>query len=216
MRPVAVVLSGCGVFDGAEIHESVLTLLALSERGIPYQCVAPDIKFTVVDHISGDETEEKRAVLTEAARIARGEIVSLDETSSDQYSAVIFPGGFGAAKNLSSFAKVGKEFVIDPTVEKFAKGFIKDNKPVCFICIAPHLAPRLFDNSVKVTIGNDQATAQAIESLGGNHEISEVTDIVVDEANRVISTPAYMLANSISDARIGIEKMVDVLQKWIG
>jgi enhancing lycopene biosynthesis protein 2 len=209
MKPVGVVLSGCGVFDGSEIHEAVLTLLFLDRSNIPYQCLAPDMtQREVVNHLTGKPMEEKRNVLIEAARIARGNIKNTAEVSADDFSALIFPGGFGAAKNLCDFAYQGKDCAIEPSVLKLAKAMARAKKPLGFVCIAPVMAPKIFDGPVQVTIGNDTETAAAIEAMGGRHTQCPVEDIVVDRENKVVSTPAYMLAQSIKEAAAGIERLV--------
>lgn len=211
MKKIAVVLSGSGVFDGAEIHESVLTLLALERHGFEYQCFAPDIEqMHVINHLTGDVAEgESRNVLVEAARIARGNIKDLAEAKAQDFDAAILPGGFGAAKNLSDFAVKGSDCTVNPDLVSFIKGFAKEKKPVGFMCIAPAMLPHIYGEGTKLTIGTDQDTADAIEAMGGVHQSCPVEDIVVDEANNLVTTPAYMLASSVSEAAKGIDKLVD-------
>ncbi len=213
MKKVAVVLSGCGVYDGAEIHESVLTLLALSKRNIPYECLAPNIKqMHVMNHLTGEVSNEERNVLVESARIARGDIKDLSEVEASDYSAVIFPGGFGAAKNLSDFATSGVNCKVESNTLAFTKAAVSENKPLAFLCIAPALIPHIInDPKVHFTIGTDPETAKQIESVGGRHQDCSVTNIVLDENNQVVSTPAYMLAQNISEAAEGIDKCVEAL-----
>ncbi|PRC94896.1 isoprenoid biosynthesis glyoxalase ElbB [Solimicrobium silvestre] len=208
---VAIVLSGCGVFDGAEIHESVLTMLALSCAGVPYQCMAPNINQAhVINHLTGQVTEgENRNVLVESARIARGEIIDIKNADSHDYAAVFFPGGFGAAKNLSDFAFKGSACQIQPDVLHFAKAMAAAKKPACYICISPTMIPRIYGQDAKLTIGNDQATAQAIEAMGGEHIDCPVQEFVVDAERKLVSTPAYMLAQNIAEAAAGIEAAVE-------
>lgn len=209
MSQVAIILSGCGVYDGAEIHESVLTLLQLELQGASYQCFAPDIsQHHVINHISGDEMHEQRNVLTEAARIARGKIKALTELNASEFDAVILPGGFGAAKNLSDFAFNGANASMLPQLKTVLTAFISQQKPVGFICIAPAMIPLLYDAKVAMTIGTDKQTADNIEQMGAVHVNCQVTDIVVDHAAKVVSTPAYMLAQSVTEANTGIEKLV--------
>ena len=210
MKKIAVLLSGCGVFDGTEIHESVLTLLSLSKAGAHYQCFAPDInQMHVVNHLSGEvDVTDTRNVLVESARIARGEIKSTTELEIAAFDALIIPGGFGAAKNLCNFATNGSECEVEPLVADFINEFILAKKPVGFICIAPMMIPRLYPYGVKGTIGNDSETVAAFNLMGGEHHIATVHEIVVDKANRIVSTPAYMLAGSIAEAHSGIEKLV--------
>lgn len=211
MKKIAVILSGCGVFDGAEIYESVLTLLQLAERGVDYQCMAPDIdQMHVVNHLTGEVAEnEKRNVLVEAARLARGEIIDLATANAEDYDALIIPGGFGAAKNLSDFAVKGPECQVNTDVLSFTQAIHKAGKPVGLICIAPAMTPLIFGEGATCTIGNDVDTAAAIEAMGGNHESCGVSEIVIDQERKIVTTPAYMLAGSITEAASGIRKLVD-------
>lgn len=209
MKKVAIILSGCGVFDGAEIHESVLTLLAVETLGHSYQCFAPNMdQHHVVNHISGEEMPETRNVMVEAARIARGEIKPLSEFSIEDFDALLLPGGFGAAKNLCNFALFGAASELNQEVLSVCKAFADAKKPAGYICIAPAMMPKVYGNDVKVTIGNDADTAAALTQMGAEHVECAVDDIVVDEANKVVSTPAYMLANSLVEANAGISKLV--------
>ncbi|WP_338590975.1 isoprenoid biosynthesis glyoxalase ElbB [Shewanella khirikhana] len=211
MKNIAVLLAGCGVFDGSEIHEAVLTLLSLSRAGATYQCFAPDIpQLHVVNHVSGEVAQgESRNVLVEAARIARGDIKATSELDVTAFDALIIPGGFGAAKNLCNFALVGADCEVAPEVRDFIAEFALAKKPVGFICIAPVMIPKLYGKGAKGTIGTDKGTGEAFSAMGGEHQDAAVHDIVVDEANKVVSTPAYMLAGSIAEAHSGIEKLVN-------
>ncbi len=210
MKKIAVILSGAGVFDGSEIYESVMTLFNIEQQGAQYQCLAPNIEqLHVVNHLTGEVAEgETRNVLVEAARIARGEIIDLAQADPDDYDALIIPGGFGAAKNLSDFAIAGSDCVVNPDLQAFTQAIHRAGKPVGLICIAPAMAPRLFGDAVVCTIGNDSATAQAIEAMGGKHQACQVHRSVTDEANKLVTTPAYMLAGSISEAAAGIGSLV--------
>ncbi|CAI1756568.1 isoprenoid biosynthesis glyoxalase ElbB [Serratia sp. TSA_198.1] len=209
MKNVGVVLSGCGVYDGAEIHEAVLTLLALDRAGAQAVCFAPDkSQLHVINHLTGDEMPEERNVLVESARIARGKIRPLSQADAGQLDALIVPGGFGAAKNLSSFASEGAECWIDKDLAKLTQQMYKANKPIGFMCIAPALLPKLLDQQVRLTIGNDPDLGEVIDAMGGEPVICPVDDIVVDIENKVVTTPAYMLAKSIGEAADGIDKLV--------
>ncbi|MGI0119472.1 isoprenoid biosynthesis glyoxalase ElbB [Zooshikella sp. RANM57] len=210
MKRVAVILSGCGVFDGAEIYESVLTLLHLDKANVHYQCFAPDIpQQHVINHLSGEVVEgETRQVLVEAARIARGDIKSLSALREGDFDALIFPGGFGAAKNLCSFATEGQAMQVQPEVLEVCQRFAKATKPVGLICIAPVLAAKIYGDKVKCTIGHDTATAEAINAMGAQHVPCNVDDVVIDEQHKLVTTPAYMLAQRINEASAGIEKLV--------
>ena len=209
-KNVAVILSGCGVYDGAEIHESVITLLRLDQRGAKVQCFAPDIaQLHVINHLTGEEMPESRNVLVESARIARGEIKDIREAKVDDFDALIVPGGFGAAKNLSSFATEGAACSVQPDVLALAEAFAEAGKPIGLMCISPAIAAKIYGPGVICTIGKDADTAAAVEKMGGTHQECEVSDIVEDKARKLVSTPAYMLAQSISEAASGINKMVD-------
>lgn len=213
---VAVVLSGCGYQDGAEIYESVLTLLALTRAGADIQCIAPDItQRHVIDHLTGEVMEdEDRNVLTESARVARGEIVPLDSIRPEDFDAFIYVGGFGVAKNLSSFAFDGPDYDIDPVVSDLIQSAHSKGIPQGFICIAPALAAcALGDHGVILTVGNDAGVASALVAKGAQHQECSVDGVAVDEANRVVSTPAYMLAQSLTEAEAGINRLVDSLWK---
>ncbi|MED5525301.1 MAG: isoprenoid biosynthesis glyoxalase ElbB [Pseudomonadota bacterium] len=209
MKKVAVILSGCGVFDGAEIYESVLTLLALAEAGAQVQCFAPNMaQHHVINHITGEEMPEQRNVLVEAARICRGNIQDLAGLKVADFDAIILPGGFGAAKNLSDFAFEGDDCQVQSDVLAACQDFAKAGKAAGYICIAPAMLPKVYGSGVKGTLGNDASTADAFNAMGGEHQVRAVNEICVDEANKVVSTPAYMLAGSILEAKSGIDKLV--------
>ena len=211
MAKVGVLLSGCGFLDGAEIHESVLTLLALDRAGAEIICMAPDMdQYHVINHLTQEVTEEKRNVLVESARIARGEIKNIKEITASDLDALILPGGFGAAKNLSDFAIRGTDATVDPEVQRLLEEMVAANKPVGAICIAPAtLTKALSDKNPEVTIGSDEGTAAAIETMGGRHKACTVDLIHSDEKNKIVSTPAYMLGPSIRHVAEGIQKLVD-------
>lgn len=210
MKKIGVVLSGCGVYDGSEIHESVITLLALARRGADVICFAPDKnQVDVVNHLTGEAMPETRNVLIEAARIARGDIHPLAQANAAELDALIVPGGFGAAKNLSTFAAMGSECQVDRDLSVLAQAMHSAGKPLGFICIAPAMLPKIFDFPLRLTIGTDIDTAEMIEDMGGEHVPCPVDDIVVDEDNKIVTTPAYMLAQNIAEAAAGIEKLVD-------
>lgn len=205
---IAVVLSGCGVYDGAEIHESTLTLLALDRQGVNYQCFAPDIdQAHIINHLNGEEMEGKRNVLTEAARIARGAIKDLKEYNAADFDAIILPGGFGAAKNLSSFAFQGPDCTVNEDVASAIKSTNDAGKPMSALCIAPTIMAKIFDGA-EVTIGQDEGTAGAIETMGGKHTQTTHGGIVVDDALRLVTSPCYMLDATISQIADGTENAV--------
>jgi enhancing lycopene biosynthesis protein 2 len=210
MAKIGVLLSGCGVNDGSEIHEAVLTMLALDRLGAERICLAPNIdQRDVVDHVSGTAVAETRNVFCESARIARGEIKDLATIFAADMDAVILPGGFGAAKNLSDFAAAGVQAQVQPDVLRFLKEMHQAKKPIGAICIAPAvIAIALGSFKPVLTIGNDPATAAVLESFGARHQECTVADIVVDEKNRLLSTPAYMLGPGLKDIFLGVEKLV--------
>lgn len=210
MKNVGVLLSGCGVYDGAEIHEAVITMLALERRGAVAICMAPDMaQYHVVNHLTGQPSDETRNVLVEAARIARGEITDIRNVRASQLDALILPGGFGAAKNLSDFAIKGKDAEIHFEVRRLITEMADSAKPIGAMCISPAvLAKVLEDRHPQVTIGNDLGTAEAIETMGGRHVVCKVGEIHVDPENRLVTTPAYMIGPSIADVAEGIEKLV--------
>ena len=209
-KKIAVILSGCGVYDGAEVHESVITLLRLDQRGAQVQCFAPDIaQLHVINHLTGEEMPETRNVLVESARIARGEVKDIGEANADDFDALIVPGGFGAAKNLSNFAVAGAGCSVNPQVLALAEAFAEAGKPVGLICISPALAAKIYGPGVTCTIGNCADTAAALDKMGATHQECAVDDIVEDTARRLVSTPAYMVGKSISEVASGINKLVD-------
>lgn len=214
MKKVAVILSGCGVYDGAEIYESVLTLLALDRAKAKVTCSAPDIaQKHVIDHSTGEEmVDSDRNVMVEASRISRGEIQPLDGLKASEFDAIIFVGGFGAAKNLSSYAFDGVNYDADPGVVDLIQDAHAAGKALGFMCISPVLAARaLGEKGVKLTIGNDPETAAALEAKGARHVECPVDRAVTDAENRVVSTPGYMLANSITEAEAGINQLVSAV-----
>ncbi|HMN69733.1 MAG TPA: isoprenoid biosynthesis glyoxalase ElbB [Bdellovibrionales bacterium] len=192
-KKIAVVLSGCGHKDGAEITEAVSALIALSEAGAAYRVFAPGDRFAVADPISGEPTGESRVILKEAARIARGRIQDLDELRAEDFDGLAFPGGFGAALHLCTFAKQGAACTVHPEAERVIREFHKAQKPIAAICIAPALVARVLGpEKVTLTIGNDKATATEIAKTGAVHEECAVDDFVSDRDHRIVSTPAYM------------------------
>ncbi len=212
-KRVGVLLSGCGVFDGSEIHEAVLTLLTLDRKGAQIVCTAPNMEQVhVLNHITQEEMQETRNVLVESARIARGNIVDLQSLKSQDLDALIIPGGFGAAKNLSDFAFKGPEAQVHPEVQRILEEMLADGKPIGALCIAPAtLTKALANHKPEVTIGSDTGTAAAIGTMGGIHQICGVDEIHVDSKHKIVTTPAYMLGPGIKDVAIGIEKLVQTV-----
>lgn len=212
MKPkVGVVLSGCGVYDGAEIHESVLTLLALDRAGAEAVCLAPDVaQRHVVNHLTGQPAEgESRNVLVEAARIGRGAVKDLAGFDPSGLDALVLPGGFGAAKNLCDFAFKGADCEVHPEVARVVRAVHAAGKPVGAICIAPVILAKLLGaEKPKLTIGTDPGTAAAVEKMGGEHVSCGGGRAVVDAERRLVTSPAYMLDSPISEVSAGIERLV--------
>jgi len=210
-KKVAVVLSGCGFQDGSEINESVLTLLALDLNDAEYHCFAPDIIQTKVqDHYKQQEMDEQRNVLVESARIARGEIKPLTEFQASEFDAIILPGGFGAALNLSDFAINGPDCVINADVEQAIRSMHSQHKVIGALCIAPVLLAKLLPNA-ELTIGQDEGVANAVVTMGASHHKTNHAEIVIDEKNNLVTTPCYMLDASISDIYAGATKLVSAV-----
>lgn len=209
-KKIGVVLSGCGVRDGSEIHEAVLTMLAIDRNGAEAVCMAPDMKVPEINHLTMQETGSKRNVLVESARIVRGIIRNIKDVKATELDAVIFPGGFGAAKNLCDFATKGAGAAVHHDVARLINEMAAAKKPIGAICIAPALIAAALGEKYapSLTIGNDEGTAAAINQTGSRHVECLATECVVDGENRIVSTPAYMLATRISEAADGIEKTV--------
>ena len=220
MTTIGVCLSGCGVFDGSEIFESVLTLLALDRAGAEVRCMAPNVEqLHVINHRTGAETGETRNVLDEAARICRGEISDLADVSPEDLDALILPGGFGAAKNLCDFAVAGADAKANAEVVRLLRGMLEARKPIGAICIAPALVAAALKGTgfqPSLTIGTDEGTAANLEAMEAQHMSCPVDEFRVDEANRIVSTPAFMLAGSISEASVGIERLVTEVLRMAG
>jgi len=207
---VAVVLSGCGVYDGAEISESVLTLLALDQQGAEYRCLAPDIEQRhVIDHLGGEEQPgERRNVRREAARIARGEVDDLARAEPAQFQALIVPGGYGAAKNLCDYALSGAGHTVQEDFLRFARALHRAGAPIGLICIAPVMSAAICGTGVQCTVGNDPQTAGHIREMGAEHVECPVDEMRVDRERKLVTTPAYMLAQSVDEAYRGISALV--------
>ena len=208
MKTFAVILSGCGVFDGAEIHEATLSLYAIAKQGHSYAIFAPDMdQHHVMNHLTGKEMNEQRNVLVESARIARGKIAPLSDLDPSKYDALLMPGGFGVAKNLSDWAFKGGNAEILPDLVGAIKGMVAQGKPIGALCIAPVILAKVLGD-VELTIGNDKGTIEAIESVGASHKVTSHGEVVVDRKYRVVTTPCYMLDATIDQIGIGAENVV--------
>ena len=193
MKKVAVILSGCGFLDGAEITEAISTLVAIGQQGAEYKVFAPNKEAPETNHLTQQPTGQSRNVMQEAARIARGEIQPIEELQAADFDALALPGGFGAALHLCNFAEKGSGGELDPQVARVVQDFHANRKPIAAICIAPAIMAMAFgDKGVNVTIGNDAGTATEIEKTGAKHQNCAVEKYVVDTSNKVITTPAYM------------------------
>ncbi len=218
-RPqIAIVLAGCGVFDGSEIHEAVLTMFAVDQQGAEYQCFAPNTwQARTIDHFTGHATaiagdEDNRNVLAESARIARGQIKDLQEFKAKDYDAIIFPGGFGAALNLSDFAVKGADCEINHEVRRVLEESYDEGIVIGAMCIAPTVIARVLGkHHVKLTIGNDTKVAAGLKKMGAEHENKAATEVCVDEEHKIVTTPCYMLANSIKQVAEGTHNLVEAV-----
>jgi len=219
MSKVGVVLAGCGVYDGSEIHETVISLLALDRAGASIVAMAPDMDQAVVNHLTGEEVEGvSRNVLEESARIVRGEISDIASIKAADLDALFIPGGFGVAKNLCDFAFKGTACQTHPEVARLIREIVAAKKPLVAVCIAPALVARVLGAdslNPRMTIGTDEETAGAVSAMGATHVPCPVAEFVIDTDNKIITSPAYMLAGSISEAAVGIEKCVDELMEML-
>ncbi len=215
MKKFAVVLSGNGVFDGSEIHEATMTLLAITQHGSAYEIFAPDVEqYHVINHITGEEMPETRNVLVESARIARGSIRPLSEFNAAGFDALIFPGGFGAAKNLSTYAFDGPDCTVNEEVRKAVLDMREASKPIGALCISPVVIAKILGD-VQVTIGQDPGTAEAIQKMGGAHKTTTHGEVTIDEANMVFTTPCYMLDANILQIYNGAYNVVGEMMKYL-
>jgi len=213
MKKFAVVLAGCGVYDGAEIHEATMSLYAIMKHGASYKIFAPDInQHHVINHITGEEMNESRNVLIESARIARGDISPLSAFKAEDFDAILFPGGFGAAKNLSDFAFKGAQAHIHHKVKKAIRDMHLQGKPIGALCISPALIALSLDD-VDMTIGSDEGTANALKELGANHQVTNHGEVIHDPKNNVFTTPCYMLDATILDIADGALNIVKAMMK---
>jgi enhancing lycopene biosynthesis protein 2 len=209
MKNVAIILSGCGVYDGSEIHEAILTFLALEQQGASYRCFAPNInQHHVINHVNGEVMKESRNVLIESSRLCRGDVEDITELREQDFDALIVPGGFGVAKNLSNFAIDSDNYTVNELVLNAVKSFAAAQKPSGYMCIAPALLPLIYPEGIKGTIGSDNATAALITEKGLTHVECAVDNVVIDFKNKVVTTPAYMLATSITEVNLGINNLV--------
>ena len=212
-KSIAVILSGSGHQDGAEIHEATLTLWAIHKNGAEFQCYAPDIpQYHVLNHLTGKEMDEQRNVLIESARIARGNVLDLADFQASAHDALIIPGGFGAAKNLSSYAFDGPDCTVNTDVQQAIVAMAEQNKPIGALCIAPAIVAKVL-GQVLVTIGQDPATAGNIEAMGARHTATMQGEIAVDKEHKVVTTPCYMLNSRVDQIGEGADRLVQEVLK---
>lgn len=224
---IAVLLSGCGVYDGTEIHEAVLTLFNIDKEGGEYLCISPDAnQYHVINHVTGEETGEKRNMLVESARIARGKIKDIKSVSVNDFDALVIPGGFGAAKNLTSWAFKGHESEILPEVKHLILEFVSLGKPIAAFCMGPTVIAKALEGTSfkpKLTVGTTEkpspydilAVSKGMEKLGVIAEMTPVEDITVDEKYKIISAPCYMMEATVYEINFGISKAIKKLMKFI-
>ena len=213
MKKFAIILAGSGVYDGAEIHEATLTMLAIMQQGGAYEVFAPDIpQHHVINHLTGKEMNETRNVLIESARIARGDIKDLKEFDAENFDALILPGGFGAAKNLCNFAFKGADCEVNPEVAGAIKDMHAANKPIGALCISPVIIAKVL-GEVELTVGQDEETIEKVEEMGGQHIRTTHGDVVYDSDHNVFTTPCYMLEADILQIYEGTSNIVEAMRQ---
>ncbi|WP_291723818.1 isoprenoid biosynthesis glyoxalase ElbB [Bernardetia sp.] len=224
---IGVLLSGSGVYDGAEIQESVLVLLALSQAGVEYFCIAPNIEqHHVINHLNGEEMNEKRNVLTEAARIARGNIKDLAEITANDMDGLVMPGGFGVAKNFTKWAFEGANGEINADVKRLVNEMVKQHKPIAAVCMSPTTVAKALEGTgieANLTVGTTQEASPyqiadingEMEKVGAKPEMCSVTEVISDDANNIVSSPCYMMEASISEVNEGIQKTIAKLVEMV-
>lgn len=212
---IAIILSGCGHLDGAEIHEATLTLLAIHKHGADYMCFAPDKKqHHVLNHLTREEMPEERNCLIESARIARGKVQDIAGFNAEDYDALIMPGGFGAAKNLSNYAFAGADCTVDKHVAGAIRAMHAAGKPIGALCIAPVLLARLIPKAI-LTIGQDPGTATSLLAMGAKHQSTLHGEIVIDTVKKIVTTPCYMLDSRVDQIAEGADKLVVAVLKMV-
>ncbi|MEG1555103.1 MAG: isoprenoid biosynthesis glyoxalase ElbB [Bacteroidales bacterium] len=216
MKKFAVIMCGCGSMDGTEIHEAVMTLLAIDRKGCSYTIFAPDAnQYHVMNHYTQEVMEETRNMLVEAARIARGTIHPLSDFNAHDFDALVFPGGFGAAKNLFNYAIKGANATVNPEIATIIKDFHALKKPIGALCIAPVLLAKVLGD-ITITVGTDQATIVDVKKFGATHINTQKTEVIADKQNMIFSTPCYMLPASISDIADCAQNLIDSIVENIG
>jgi enhancing lycopene biosynthesis protein 2 len=208
---VAVILSGSGFMDGSEIQESVLCLLKLSQENIDYQCFAPNIlQKATLNHLTQDETKEKRNVLIESARISRGNVKNLETLTSNKFDALLLPGGFGVATTLSNFSTKGSECKVIPKLQEIIKTFYLEKKPIGATCISPAVVAKSLEGiaNLKITLGTGKESNEALQKMGMTPILTNATEFISDDSNLVYTTPAYMEEATLSEIFQGITGVI--------
>lgn len=223
MKNIAVILSGCGVYDGSEIHESVFTLFSIDVLKGKYQCFAPNIlQHHVLNHVNGEEMNENRNVMIEAARIARGNIMDVSIYDPENFDALVIPGGFGAAKNLTKWAFQGPDGEINENIKDAILQTIKANKPIVGLCMGPTVIAKALEGtgiSAKLTVGSSTekspydiaAISGGMEKIGAQAEMKSIREFSYDVENKIITAPCYMLEGSISEVQRNIHQTIEKL-----
>lgn len=203
IKKCALILAGCGAKDGAEITESVSLMIAFDQAHFHVQAFAPNRSFHhVIDHAADQIVEsENRNMLVESARIARGNVLPLQELAEDDYDVICFAGGFGVAKNFCNFASEGKNAVLENDVKDILFRFIRAHKIVSALCISPILlalaAKELQLKDAKITLGDGSSeAAEIVQTWGITHEPKKVHEASIDKVNRFVTAPAYMDAQA--------------------
>ena len=214
MKKFAMILAGSGVYDGSEIHEATLTMLAIMQHSGSYQCFAPDVdQHHVINHLNGEEMKETRNVLVESARIARGDVKKLTEFKPDDFDVLIMPGGFGVAKNLCDFAFKGADCTVNPTVAEAVKLMHEAGKPIGALCISPVIISKVLGD-VELTLGQDQGTIDNVEKMGSRHTKTTHGEVIVDKKHKVFTTPCYMLDANILQIYEGATNIVKAILEY--
>ncbi len=216
MKKIAVILAGCGNRDGSETHETLSVLLAMDKRDMQYQCFAPCGEFSVYNHIEGTETGEKRNLMLEASRLCRGAIKPLCEYKADDFDALALPGGMGAAQNLSTFAFEGENMKVNTEVEKAVRLTYEAKKPIAAMCIAPMILARVLgEKHIALTLGGNCPAAECAVKFGCQHIECASHEVAVDKENKILTTPAYMVASRISEIFVGGDALISELEKML-
>lgn len=217
---IGLLLSGCGVYDGAEIQETVLAMLAIQEQGAEYFCISVNKnQHHVINHLTGEEMPEVRNMMTEAARISRGQITEISDVSLEDYDAIVIPGGFGSAKNFTSWAFEGPKGTILPEIKEFLRIAVENKKPIAALCVSPVIMAKALEGSPfqpEMTIGSDKESSPysitdftaGLESTGTITSMKTVAEIQIDTKNKIVTAPCYMMDATIIEIRKNIEEAI--------